>query len=75
MIITGVTNTPLVTGGTSPDSYDRERISKLAAQLASRIPLGRMAHPTDIADVVVFLLTDQASFVTGQIIPVNGGSD
>jgi len=70
-----VTDTPLVRGGTSNSQADKESVSKLAAQLASRIPLGRMAYPTDIADVILFLLSDASSFVTGQVIPVNGGSD
>jgi 3-oxoacyl-[acyl-carrier protein] reductase len=37
------------------------------------VPLGRLAEPEDIADVVMFLLTDAARFVTGQTIHVNGG--
>lgn len=53
----------------------KERIAQLASQLASRIPLGRMAYPTDIADAILFLLSDSASFITGQVVPVNGGSD
>lgn len=72
---TGVTDTPLVRGGLTQSDADKERIAKLAAQLAARIPLGRMAYPTDIADVILFLLSDSSSFVTGQILVVNGGSD
>jgi NAD(P)-dependent dehydrogenase (short-subunit alcohol dehydrogenase family) len=37
--------------------------------------MGRLGQPTDIADVVIFLLSDASSFMTGQVIPVNGGSD
>ena len=36
-------------------------------------PLGRLGTPTDIADCVVFLLSDKASFITGQCICVDGG--
>jgi NAD(P)-dependent dehydrogenase (short-subunit alcohol dehydrogenase family) len=36
-------------------------------------PSGRLAEPNDIADVVVFLATDAARFVVGQLIHVNGG--
>jgi NAD(P)-dependent dehydrogenase (short-subunit alcohol dehydrogenase family) len=35
--------------------------------------LGRMAEPEDIADVVLFLVTDAARYITGQTIHVNGG--
>ena len=37
------------------------------------VPLGRLAEPEDIADVVIFLVTDAARFITGQTIHVNGG--
>jgi NAD(P)-dependent dehydrogenase (short-subunit alcohol dehydrogenase family) len=38
------------------------------------IPLGRMANPGDIADVAVFLASDYARHITGQVLHVNGGS-
>jgi meso-butanediol dehydrogenase/(S,S)-butanediol dehydrogenase/diacetyl reductase len=38
-----------------------------------RIPLGRVAEPSDIADVVHFLLSDASSMVTGHVLPVDGG--
>ena len=38
------------------------------------IPLRREAEPSEIASAVVFLLSDDASYVTGQILGVNGGS-
>ncbi|PLR94885.1 elongation factor P 5-aminopentanone reductase [Bacillus sp. T33-2] len=37
------------------------------------IPLGKFASPRDIADGVVFLLSDKAAYITGQVLPVNGG--
>ncbi len=43
-----------------------------AAYLA-RIPLGRAADPREIANVTLFLLSPRASYITGQIIGVNGG--
>jgi NAD(P)-dependent dehydrogenase (short-subunit alcohol dehydrogenase family) len=39
----------------------------------SRIPLGRMAEPEDIGNVVMFLLSDLGSYITGQVITVDGG--
>jgi 3-oxoacyl-[acyl-carrier protein] reductase len=37
------------------------------------IPLGRVGAPIDVAEVVVFLLSDAAGYVTGQTITVDGG--
>ena len=39
----------------------------------ARIPLGRFAQPAEIADVIAFLLSDDARYVTGAVIPVDGG--
>ena len=41
--------------------------------LASQIPLGRLGKPNEIAEVVSFLASDQANYITGQTIHVNGG--
>jgi len=43
------------------------------AAMSAAVPLGRMAVPEDIADVAVFLASDQARHITGQTIHVNGG--
>jgi 3-oxoacyl-[acyl-carrier protein] reductase len=42
-------------------------------QLIQQTPLGRLGKPTDIADVVAFLVSDDAHWLTGQNIQVNGG--
>lgn len=41
--------------------------------MMTQIPLGRFAQPEEIAEVVVFLCSDMASYVTGQTIHINGG--
>ena len=40
---------------------------------AARIPLGRLGTPDDIAAAVCFLASDEASYITGQVVAVNGG--
>ena len=41
--------------------------------LNSLIPFGRFAEPEDIADVILFLVSDQARYLTGQVLTVDGG--
>jgi 3-oxoacyl-[acyl-carrier protein] reductase len=38
------------------------------------VPIGRYAEAEDIADVAVFLLSDDARYLTGQTVPVEGGA-
>jgi 3-oxoacyl-[acyl-carrier protein] reductase len=47
--------------------------SKFETQLNREIPLGRIGTPEDIADVIVFLASEQARWLTGQVIKVSGG--
>lgn len=41
--------------------------------IIANIPLGRMGEPEDIAEAVVFLVSDKAKFITGEVLDVNGG--
>jgi 3-oxoacyl-[acyl-carrier protein] reductase len=43
-------------------------------QMASQIPLGKLGNPVDIANAMLFLASDAASYITGQTIVVDGGS-
>lgn len=42
-------------------------------QWAAQIPMGRLGTPDDIASAVCFLASDEASYITGQVLAVNGG--
>ena len=48
----------------------RERYDK---QMAAKVPLGRMGTPEDIADLVLFLVSDHSSYITGQAVDICGG--
>jgi 3-oxoacyl-[acyl-carrier protein] reductase len=41
--------------------------------MLAQIPLGRMGQPDDVAAAVLFLCSDEAAYVTGQVLRVNGG--
>lgn len=69
----GATDTPLAEAIVAGAPQDDSSVAVGKAQVAL-IPRGRMAYATDIADVIIFLLSDWSSFMTGQCLPVNGGN-
>ncbi len=62
----GVTHTPMI------DEFIRSNPA-IEAQLIKRVPLGRMATPEEIAQTVLWLCSDAASFVTGHTLVADGG--
>jgi 3-oxoacyl-[acyl-carrier protein] reductase len=61
----------------APGFIDTEMTKNLPADIKTvmlgAIPLGRMGQPEDVAAATVFLCSDEASYVTGQVLRVNGG--
>lgn len=50
-----------------------EQGEKLKGALTKAIPFGRLGQPDDLAGIVAFLASDEAAFITGQVISVSGG--
>lgn len=46
--------------------------SEVLRDLAEQTPLGRLGAPQDIANAVAFLVSEKASFITGQVLTVDG---
>lgn len=46
---------------------------KVKEELKTRIPLGRMGSPRDVAAAIIFLASDEAAYITGHVLNVNGG--
>jgi NAD(P)-dependent dehydrogenase (short-subunit alcohol dehydrogenase family) len=61
----------------APGPIASHRIAQLPEQtraaIAAAVPLGRPGEPEEVADTVVWLSSDQASFITGAVIPIDGG--
>ena len=67
----GGIRTPFLTGGTGrrqlPQRLDEEAYLK-------RVPLGRMGEPADVAGPILFLLSEAAAYITGQVLNIDGGA-
>ena len=61
-------------GRRADGSYDEKMREEEIARRGSLIPLGRLATPEDVAEVVAFLASDGADYITGQAINVSGGA-
>ena len=69
----GAVRTPLSESQFRARAADEAEFQALLAQVIGRYPLSRWGTPDEIAEVVLFLATDRSSWMTGQIIPVDGG--
>lgn len=63
-------NTPMLRTGFARRGFDPDTA---VAELGRTVPLGRIAEPEDIADVILFLASDAARYMVGTVVEVNGG--
>jgi NAD(P)-dependent dehydrogenase (short-subunit alcohol dehydrogenase family) len=66
----GPVRTPMLAGFMQKGADATDEVAKL---YSSRVPLGRVAEAEEIAQAVVFLASDEASYITGVPLPVDGG--
>lgn len=69
VVAPGLTATPIIESSfqrrSDPEAYRRER--------ESQIPLRRLASPGEVADAVLFLASSESTYITGAVLPVDGG--
>ena len=69
VVAPGPADTPLV----EAMKAESELAEKILGSMGEQIPLGRMAEPEDVAGAVAFFASDDAGYVTGQVLSVSGG--
>jgi NAD(P)-dependent dehydrogenase (short-subunit alcohol dehydrogenase family) len=67
-VLPGPTDTPLMWASTP-----QEKVAEVTEIVCREVPLARIADPREIATVIAFLLSDDASFMTGTAVAVDGG--
>jgi NAD(P)-dependent dehydrogenase (short-subunit alcohol dehydrogenase family) len=67
-VVPGSTDTPMMWGRLQGEALDRAR-----QEVAEATPIGRVADPTEVARAVLFLASEEASFVVGSALVVDGG--
>lgn len=69
----GITVNCVLTGHIETDTPDDALSDEARAELLAHTPIGRLGEPRDVAIAVNFLASEEASFITGAVLDVNGG--
>lgn len=72
VVCPGLADTPMKVGFTGRTGDPAEAAAN-EARIISAVPMGRLVKPSEVADAVLWLASDEASFVTGVALPVDGG--
>lgn len=64
----GMTETELLTGGRSDEEWE-----ELASRMATEYPLRRLGRPEDVANAMLFLASEEAGWITGETLVIDGG--
>ena len=48
-------------------------MEEIEKEITDKIPLGRMGNPEELANLIVFLASERASYMTGSVVQVDGG--
>ena len=57
----------------APGGFYNNQSEPFYSQYVSKVPLGRMAYHDDLKGITVFLASDAAAYITGIVVPVDGG--
>ena len=70
----GIRVNAVAPGPTETGMLDRfTGTAEIKAQMAAGVPLGRVGHPDEVARLILFIGSDAAAFITGQIVATDGG--
>jgi len=67
----GTIDTPFVEGFL--DKYHKHEKDKVREDLRQRQPIGRLGRPEEVADLAVYLASDESGFMNGAVLPIDGG--
>jgi 3-oxoacyl-[acyl-carrier protein] reductase len=70
----GIT-TNIISSGPIGGDHSDPAMAKHIAEMAARVPVGRVGTPEEIAGMISYLVSDQGGFMNGQLIQINGGTE